>query len=46
MRNEDDTLRGYVITLQNFENIIKNGQKQGTVTITEKKIETSNTFSL
>lgn len=37
--NEDDTLRGYVITLQNFERLLKEGQKKGFVTITEKTIE-------
>lgn len=36
--NEDDTLRGYVITLQNFEKLLKEGQKKGLVTITEKTI--------
>lgn len=37
--NEDDALRGYVITLQNFERLLKEGQQQGLVTITEKNIE-------
>ena len=37
--NEDDTLRGYVITLQNFEKLLKEGQQNGLVTITEKTIE-------
>lgn len=37
--NEDDTLRGYVITLQNFEKLLREGQKKGLVTITEKTIE-------
>lgn len=37
--NEDDTLRGYVITLQNFEKLLKEGQKKGLVTITEKTID-------
>lgn len=36
---EDDTLRGYVITLQNFESLLKEGQQKGIVTITEKTIE-------
>lgn len=44
--DEDDTLRGYVITLQNFERLLKDGQKDGTVRITEKTIETSKTFEL
>lgn len=37
--NEDDTLSGYVITLQNFERLLKEGQQKGFVTITEKTIE-------
>ena len=37
--NEDDTLRGYVITLQNFEKWLKEGQQKGLVTISEKTIE-------
>ena len=37
--NENDTLRGYVITLQNFEKLLKEGQQKGLVTITEKTID-------
>lgn len=37
--NEDDNLSGYVITLQNFEQLLKEGQQKGLVTITEKTIE-------
>lgn len=37
--NEDDTLRGYVITLQNFEKWLKEGQRKGLVTISEKTID-------
>lgn len=37
--NEDDTLKGYVITLQNFERLLMEGQQKGLVTITEKTIE-------
>ena len=37
--NEDDTLRGYVITLQNFEQLLMEGQQKGFVTITEKTIK-------
>lgn len=36
--NEDDALSGYVITLQNFERLLKEGQQKGLVTITEKTI--------
>lgn len=39
--NEDETLRGYVITLQNFEKWLKEGQRIGLVTITEKTIDIS-----
>lgn len=37
--NEDDSLRGYVITLQNFDKLLKEGQQKGLVTITEKTID-------
>ncbi|MCQ2084449.1 MAG: hypothetical protein MJY58_08175 [Bacteroidaceae bacterium] len=37
--NEDNTLRGYVITLQNFERLLKEEQQKGLVTITEKTID-------
>lgn len=40
--NEDKSLRGHVITLQNFERILNEGRKQGIVTITEKTIEFKN----
>lgn len=36
--NEDDTLQGYVITLQDFEKLLKDGQQNGSVIITEKTI--------
>lgn len=39
--NEDEKLRGYVITLQNFEKWLKEGQRIGLVTITEKTIDIS-----
>lgn len=44
--NEDDTLKGYVLTLQKFEKIMKDCVKDGTVAITERKIETDNIFEL
>jgi hypothetical protein len=31
--NEDDELRGYVVTLQNFDKLIKQGVKEGTIII-------------
>lgn len=36
--NEDDTLSGYVITLQDFEKWLKEGQQKGIVTISERTI--------
>ena len=44
--NEDDTLKGYVLTLQNFEKLIKEGEKDGTITITANTIETDKTFDI
>lgn len=43
---EDDSLRGYVLTLQKFEELLKEGQRDGSVVITERSIETDNTFEL
>ena len=43
---EDDSLRGYVLNLQKFEELLKEGQKNGTVIIRERVIETDNTFEL
>lgn len=43
---EDDSLRGYVLTLQKFEELLKEGQRNGTVTVTSKTIETDKTFKL
>ena len=43
---EDDSLRGYVLTLQKFEELLKEGQRDGTVTITAKTIDTDKTFEL
>lgn len=44
--NEDDSLRGYVLNLQKFEQILKEGQRNGTVTITERTIDTNETFNI
>lgn len=44
--NEDDTLRGYVLTLQNFEKLIREGEKDGTISITTNTIETDKTFDI
>jgi hypothetical protein len=44
--DEDDTLKGYVVTLQRFEDLLKSGVQDGTVTITEHEIQTDKTFKL
>lgn len=44
--DEDDTLKGYVLTLQKFEEVLKESIKEGTVTITENEIETDITFDI
>ncbi|MDO4181890.1 MAG: hypothetical protein Q4D36_11455 [Bacteroidales bacterium] len=44
--NEDDMLKGYVITLQNFDKLITEGVKNGTILVTENTIETENTFDI
>lgn len=44
--NEDDTLKGYVLTLQNFEKLIREGEKDGTISITANTIETDKTFDI
>ncbi len=43
---EDDSLRGYVLTLQKFEELLKEGQRDGSVMITSKTIETDKKFQL
>lgn len=44
--DEDETLKGYVITLQKFEKLLKKGVKEGSVLITESAIESDNIFEL
>ena len=44
--DENDELRGYVVNLQNFDRLIKEGVKDGTITITENTIDTNNTFDI
>jgi hypothetical protein len=44
--NEDDELRGYVVTLQNFDKLIKQGVKEGTIILSENQIDTENTFDI
>lgn len=36
----------HVLTLQNFDRLIKEGVKDGTISVTENKIETDKTFDL
>lgn len=43
---EDSTLKGYVMTLQNFERLLKEGLTDGSVILTETAIETDNIFEL
>ncbi len=44
---EDDTeLRGYVLTLQKFDKLLKEGEKDGSIKVTQRTIETDKTFSL
>ena len=44
--DEDDELRGFVVTLQNFDKLIRQGVKEGTITISENEIVTDNTFDV
>lgn len=37
---EDDSLRGYVLNLQKFEEFLNEGVKNGSIVITERNIET------
>lgn len=43
---EDDSLRGYVLTLQKFEKLLKEEADKGTVTITKRSIITDKTLKL
>lgn len=43
---DDDTLKGYVLTLQRFEALLKEGVADGSVIITASEIETDKTFEL
>lgn len=44
--DEDSVLKGYVMTLQKFENLLRQGIEDGAVTLTETTIETDNIFEL
>lgn len=43
---ESKELSGYVLTLQNFDRLIKEGVSNGAIIVTENKIETDKTFEL
>lgn len=43
---ESKELSGYVLTLQNFDRLVKEGVKDGTITVSENRIETDKTFDL
>ncbi len=43
---EDAKLNGYVMTLQNFEKLLRQGIDNGSVSMTESTIETDNIFEL
>lgn len=44
--DEDSVLKGHVITLQKFEKLLRDGVKDGSVSMTETSIETDNIFEL
>lgn len=43
---EDPMLRGYVLTLQKFDQLLKDGVANGSIEVTENTIETDNIFEL
>lgn len=43
---EDPNLKGHVLTLQKFENLLRRGVNDGTVILTESHIETDEIFEL
>jgi hypothetical protein len=44
--NEDDELKGFVMTLQKFERLIKEGVRNGSISLSENVIETDQIFDL
>ncbi len=44
--NEDSVLKGHVMTLQKFEQLLRQGIDDGSVTLTETTIETDNIFEI
>lgn len=43
---EDTELRGHVLTLQKFDKLLKEGEKDGSITVTQRTIETDKTFEI
>ncbi len=44
--NEDDTLRGYVMTLQKFDKLLKEEERNGTIIVSTSEIVADKTFEL
>lgn len=44
--NEDELLKGYVLTLQNFERLIREGEKNGSIKLKANTIEIDKTFDI
>ena len=44
--NEDEELKGYVITLQKFDKLITEGVSDGSISVMENVIETDKTFDI
>ena len=44
--NEDDVLKGYVMTLQKLDRLLKKNVEDGVITITETTIETDKSFEI
>ena len=43
---KEENLKGYVITLQNFDKLTTEGVKNESIVVTENTIETENTFDI
>lgn len=43
---EDDELRGYVLSLQQLDKLLREGIQDGSIVITENRIDTDKTFQL
>lgn len=44
--DENESLKGYVVTLQRLEELLKDGIRDGSVVITENEIQTDKTFDV